>query len=505
MSCAEQSPHIALQFISELRLLVAIPADPAPWQRICIQAMERVSSVTIVVGAALRSGGQRHLAESDTAFDAVVWLDGKPPAAILKLPHRLGVWTLRTDFGEDFVYGMVNRRERLKGDPTYRAHVISTMVEGEFVLRSAAMRVRKLSRRTHMKRSLDALPSLLANAVAQLVSAKTGTISLPRFNPLPEHQMDRRMLMLVVGASAIERVWKALFRHEVWRIGLVRQDLQTLVQRKALSGVVWLDLKIRRSAIVADPFVVSDADGPVILCELMDYAERPSKLVSIHQDGSINPIEGDLRHSTHLSYPFVIVHEGRTLCVPETASRGEVALYDVTDLTRPRRVKTLLPDFPGIDPTVFCHGGRWWMCCTKAGETVLEDLHLFHSERLFGSWTAHPRNPVITDISCARPAGPIVLLDGHLCRLGQDCRRSYGDGIDIRRIVRLDPEGYREESFSRIAPEKGGPYPFGVHTISPGPGFVVVDGKRKAFVAAEFRRAIRAGLSRFGLRPRRRS
>ena len=62
--------------------------------------------------------------------------------------------------------------------------------------------------------------------------------------------------------------------------------------------------------------------------------------------------------------------------------------------------------------------------------------------------------------------------------------------------MRLDTQSYRETAAGFIAPEVGGPYPAGVHTVCPGQGMVVVDGKTRTFVAAEFCRVVRQGLSR---------
>ena len=41
-------------------------------------------------------------------------------------------------------------------------------------------------------------------------------------------------------------------------------------------------------------------------------------------------------------------------------------------------------------------------------------LHLFFSETLRGNWSAHPLNPVKTDVRSSRPAGPVIVHDGEL-------------------------------------------------------------------------------------------
>ena len=528
--------HLEIDFASTLRLAVVLPSRPARWQAMCADALQNIASVTVIrstsrldeanvcrheVGhydgatlmppakapthPALEQVGALDdlLSGAISQFSAIVWLDGAPPREVLEVACRLGVWTLQTDYNANALAAIANGDHIAARSTSFRLHVIATIGRAEFILNSASMRMRGLSVRRHTARILSVIPTLFANAARQLASDRAGVMSIPRFHVQPRRQVWPRHTLLSMAAFGMASLWRSLFRHEIWRIGIVRSDLQSIVRRGAVQDVTWLELKIPSSAIAADPFVLPGTHEALV-CELMDYAARPGKLVMIRHDGSILPLAGDLDQTTHLSYPFVFTHEGRTFCIPETAARNEVALYEATaGLGMWRRVQVLLPKFAGLDSTVFRHDGRWWMFCAKAGDAALEDLYLFFSSDLFGQWHPHPANPVVTDVSSARPAGPVVALDGHLVRLGQDCRRSYGDAVSLRRIVRLTTEAYREEPFGAIRPESGGPYPDGIHTVVPGQGYVVVDGKRRAFVAAEFRRAVLAGLSRLTGRNRR--
>src|SRR5262249_28417338 len=143
--------------------------------------------------------------------------------------------------------------------------------------------------------------------------------------------------------------------------------------------------------------------------------------------------------STHMSYPFIVDDgEDETYCVPETCLENEIALYRAGEVPeRWSKVCVLVPDFPGVDPTVFRHDGRWWLTGTRSGP--LEDIALWvwHADRLTGPWIEHPANPVKTDVRSARPGGSPFVVDGELYRPAQDCSTSYGAAVSIQRVTRL--------------------------------------------------------------------
>ena len=61
----------------------------------------------------------------------------------------------------------------------------------------------------------------------------------------------------------------------------------------------------------------------------------------------------------------------------------------------------------------------------------------------------------------------------------------------FNRVVALTPTTFREEPAAFVAPDAGGPYPDGLHTLSGVGNVTLVDGKRLAFSGAEFRRVLR--------------
>jgi hypothetical protein len=109
------------------------------------------------------------------------------------------------------------------------------------------------------------------------------------------------------------------------------------------------------------------------------------------------------------------------------------------------------------------------------GGSASEELFVYYADALLsGNWTPHPRNPVISDVTRARPAGPIQLRDGQLYRPSQDCSVRYGYAIRINQIAVLSKEDYAETEISRIKPDWSKNV-LGTHTLAYAAGLTVVD------------------------------
>jgi len=105
------------------------------------------------------------------------------------------------------------------------------------------------------------------------------------------------------------------------------------------------------------------------------------------------------------------------------------------------------------------------------------NLHLFFSETLRGNWSAHPLNPVKTDVRSSRPAGPVIVHDGALFRPAQDCSRSYGYGLSVNRIDHLTVTRFEETVVTSLRPEAISASCKGVHTLSFKDDLMVIDAK----------------------------
>ncbi len=95
------------------------------------------------------------------------------------------------------------------------------------------------------------------------------------------------------------------------------------------------------------------------------------------------------------------------------------------------------------DPTLFRHGGRYWIACTDLDIGTHDNLCLLHAGEPIGPWQPHRCTPVKIDVCGARPAGPVFMLGTEWFRPGQDCalhlRRGSGDPPRRRAFTRALP------------------------------------------------------------------
>ena len=187
-----------------------------------------------------------------------------------------------------------------------------------------------------------------------------------------------------------------------------------------------------------------------------------------------------LEKDFHLSYPCVFEHEGEFFMTPEQQESGEIALYRATNFPlKWEKAGTLVPEFEGLDPTVFFHDGKWWLFTSKEDENENFNLHIYYSDELTGDWKAHPGNPFIAKENVLRPAGRPFMHNGILMRPSQNCTETYGGSINISRITALSETTFKEKLFAELRPSDPWKYWNGMHTVDFGAEFTIIDGKRR--------------------------
>lgn len=188
----------------------------------------------------------------------------------------------------------------------------------------------------------------------------------------------------------------------------------------------------------------------------------------------------------HLSYPFLIKHQGEVYMIPEMAESNEIALYKAESFPNNwKKERVLVKNFAGVDSTIFFHENKYWLFCTKGRDALQcvhnSELHIFYSDDLLkGKWKRHKKNPVKTDLGSARPAGNIFEEKGKLYRPAQNCEGTYGKEIVLNEIVKLTPSEFKEREARSIKPNKNWRYNKGLHTLSFSENYIVIDAKRFA-------------------------
>ncbi len=270
-----------------------------------------------------------------------------------------------------------------------------------------------------------------------------------------------------------------LNEHEEWNIGVLYRPIHHLLEEKPSLNVRWLPAPARGS-FRADPFGFVDPEGQLhVLYEKYDHARAKGEIARLRpkRDNVLKRSRTVLDLPQHLSYPFVLQHEGCIYVIPEQAATGRVQLYTLdAALSSMDPVATLLEE-PLFDPTPVHWQGRWWLFGTKAPLTNVE-LFLYHAPTLTGPYVPHALNPVKTDIRSARPAGTPFVHEGVLYRPGQDSSRTYGGRVVLHRVLELSPSAFREEAVRTVGPVVNSSYAKGLHTVSAVGDVTLVDGKR---------------------------
>jgi len=211
----------------------------------------------------------------------------------------------------------------------------------------------------------------------------------------------------------------------------------------------------------ADPFVVyKDKQYFIFLeeCLFSDPANAYLCVIKLEDDGSFSTPQKILHKSYHLSYPFVFEYEKEFYMIPESGQNKTVELYKCRNF--PDKwdfVMNLMENVSAYDSTLFFKDNRWWLFCNikeEKGAPSFDELFLFSAKDFMTQeWSAHPMNPIVSDVKNARPAGKIFEYEGEIYRPAQNSSHCYGYGLMINRIDTLTAQKYHETTIKSIKPD----------------------------------------------------
>ena len=165
--------------------------------------------------------------------------------------------------------------------------------------------------------------------------------------------------------------------------------------------------------------------------------------------------------------------------IPETCANRTIEMYRASDFPYSWTHETvLMSGVAATDSTLLHHGDKWWLFTAGVLDHASLDqtLCLFFADSPLGPWTAHPRNPIVSDICRARPAGCLYFDNGQLIRPGQDCSKGYGYAVQLHQVDVLSETDYQETLLAKIAPDWI-PGSSGIHTINQNADYRVLDCK----------------------------
>lgn len=267
---------------------------------------------------------------------------------------------------------------------------------------------------------------------------------------------------LPMAGLLARRLWKAMKRRVYWRL-FYEQWFLLYDPRPGISGSPrrFRELVPPKDRFWADPHVLERDGRYWVFIEEFPYRIGKGHISVLEFDGKGRPVDTTprevLSRPYHLSYPFLFEYGGELFMLPETIANRTVEVYRCVEFPgRWELHATLMQDVDAVDATLFEHGGRWWMFVAmreSPGASTHDELFLFHAEHpLSDRWTPHPRNPIVSDVRRARPAGPLFRKDGAIFRPAQDCSRHYGYGLRMHEVRRLDEAEYEEVEVGRLEP-----------------------------------------------------
>ena len=390
---------------------------------------------------------------------------------------RLGVW--RFHFGATQSEALAGIAEAVRGEPLSAAALAVRLTAGATprLVCPSIGRTYALSVARNRDMLLRKSGELVLRALREAQRSGRGWLEQCRPIPHPADQALRGAELLSMGKRLLGRGVEKALGVDQWFLAYKFSDAFPELD-EGLGGFTRIVPPADRDW--ADPFVLEKNGRTFVFFEELPYAVGKAhiSMFELKPDGSRSEPVRVLERDYHLSYPFLLQHDGELYMVPESARNGTVELWRCIDFpTGWRLEKVLLQGVRCVDATLHQSGGRWWMFANAApgGSRAFDDeLHLFHADRLFGDWQPHPRNPVKADVRSSRPAGQLFWRNGALYRPAQICVPRYGAGLSLNRILRLTLRDYAERQVQRILPAESRGL-LGVHTLNRAGHLTVVD------------------------------
>jgi hypothetical protein len=290
-------------------------------------------------------------------------------------------------------------------------------------------------------------------------------------------------LFLRLARRLVVRKWISVSEREQWIVAY-RFTKGVPDSNDVPDGVMYRfqELQPPKDRIWADPFPAAHEGRHFLFYEEKPYGSHAHLAVAeLDEKGRPGAHRIVLQRPYHLSYPHVFRWNGGWYMVPETFQERRVELYRTDSFPDGWTLQAvLLEDVEAVDPTIFEHDGRWWLCFASSvrGTHEASALHFYHAPSPLGPWEPHRNNPVKVDVRSARPAGRVFHHEGRIYRPAQDGSPRYGTAIVVHELLELTPTSFREEEVTRISPTWR-PGLTGTHTINAAGGLTAIDARQR--------------------------
>ncbi len=259
-------------------------------------------------------------------------------------------------------------------------------------------------------------------------------------------------LLRRVRASSVKNQWQIIYKKEK-DINL-QPDFSTYQKLIPPKDRIW-----------ADPFSIYKNQTHYVFLEEKLFSEPNAHIAVIRLNDKGELLDATpkqvLKTDHHLSYPFVFEKNGTYYMIPESGAHGKVILYESVNFPFEwKQKKVLLDGVRAYDSTLHFHedGKAYLFCTVQSTPYDSADVHLYiysSTDWLNEPFVPHALNPVVQDVTAARPAGKIFHKDGKWIRPVQQCAPVYGHAIRFYEIEELSTTTYKQRLLSAIEPPKG--------------------------------------------------
>jgi hypothetical protein len=472
---------------------IVIMFDPAAarmWQIELLQRL-RASGYRVGIGHWPSSGESRHRVDQVLAIEArrfgaglaqrvsppsQQWVD--EPRLMIDLSgqaddERVPVLRLTFNGRDNFAHGLGQMLA------TGALPVVTTTMGTETVGMARPM----LSDRLWLTRAgndvLAGAISLVEQSVARFFAGALVPVATPAAEPAVTGFFRHYLPHLAAGVAERLRHKLASKRPFYWQTAYRIGDNAGVAEGAGLNGTPFTVLEDDGARFYADPFVVEHDGETFLFVEEYPYASAKGiiSVAKLGPDGRFGVPRKVLEEPYHLSYPQVLSHDGAMFMLPESGGARRLVLYRAASFPERWEVDTVLMDDTDInDATLLQRDGRFWLFGTerRGSGSASDTLVVFSAPDLRGPWSPHRLNPIAIDRSGARPGGAFIERDGRTFLPVQDGQHSYGGGLGLAELLRLDDD----------AVVLGAPVPVrtgkawqrkGIHTLNRTDGVEVVD------------------------------
>lgn len=234
----------------------------------------------------------------------------------------------------------------------------------------------------------------------------------------------------------------------------------------------------------ADPHIIFENGTYYLFIEESVYGQKGHiSVTTMNADGKHAQPIPILKRPYHLSYPFVFKFDGTYFMIPETMENKTIEVYKCLEFPYKWEFhKNLFENLQAVDTTLFYHNSKWWLFTVISeyeGETTWDELFLFYADNpLTDNWIPHPKNPIVSDVRLARPAGKIFQVNGNIIRPSQNSSKGYGYSITLNQVKLLNETDYKEEPIGSIEPGWND-HIKGIHSLDFEKDLTVIDAKYK--------------------------